>query len=194
MLWEREPTVHVVRSAGSVGSESEDRRKTSRDLRCRPLVGQHRDPHPAAVGRKKGGQSERLPNSERAAKGAMLPHSLPLRRKDRCAKLPGCTLPGRRGNIQELRALRPPAGLAAPRPPTVLRLIHGLPPRRHRPAKRPPSPTPPPTAASPCVLRKLALAVETGSAAGEQERPLSSRQGEGTGTTPLVKPCHPPKG
>ena len=42
-----------------------------------------RDPYPAALGQKKGGQSERLPNRKRAAKGARIAQSLLLRTKDR---------------------------------------------------------------------------------------------------------------
>ena len=55
-------------------------------LRFQPLVGS-RDPYPAALGQKKGGQSERLPNKEvlrkKAAKGVRIAQSLVLRRKDR---------------------------------------------------------------------------------------------------------------
>ena len=51
-------------------------------LRYYPLV-ENRDPYPAALGQKNGGQSERLPNSKRAAKGARIAQSLLLRRKDR---------------------------------------------------------------------------------------------------------------
>ena len=40
-------------------------------LRFQPLV-ENRDLHPAALGQKKGGQSERLPNSKRAAKGSRM--------------------------------------------------------------------------------------------------------------------------
>ena len=51
-------------------------------LRFKLLV-ENRDPYPAALGEKKGGQSERLPNSKRAAKGARIAQSTLLRRKDR---------------------------------------------------------------------------------------------------------------
>ena len=55
-------------------------------LRFKPLV-ESRDPYLAALGQKKGGQSERLPNKEalckRAAKGARIAQRLLLRRKDR---------------------------------------------------------------------------------------------------------------
>ena len=185
VLWEHEPTVHVVRSGGSVGLESKDRRRASRDLRSQPLVGQHRDPHPAAVGQKRGGQSERLPNSERTAEGARGFHRA-CRSGERTGA-PNCPAGG--GSSGSSGRSNPLAGLAAPRPLTVLRPVHGLPPRRHRPAERPP----PPKAASPCVLRKLALAVETGTAAGMQERPLPSRRGWAPAPLPC-DPCRPPEG
>ena len=55
-------------------------------MRFQPLL-ESRDPYPPALGQKKGGQSERLPNKEtlskRAAKGARIAQSLLLRRKDR---------------------------------------------------------------------------------------------------------------
>ena len=51
-------------------------------LRFQLLV-ESRDPYLDALEPKKGGQSERLPNSERAAKGARIAQSLLLRRKDR---------------------------------------------------------------------------------------------------------------
>ena len=51
-------------------------------LRFQLLV-ENRDPYPAALGQKKGRQSERLPKSKRAAKGARTAQSLLLRRKDR---------------------------------------------------------------------------------------------------------------
>ena len=51
-------------------------------LRFQPLV-ESRDPYPSALGQKKIRQSERLPNSKRAAKGARIAQSLLLRRKDR---------------------------------------------------------------------------------------------------------------
>ena len=78
--------------------ESKEGRNTSRDLRFLPLA-EHRDAHLATVGQKKGRQSERLPNSERAAKGARVTQSLPPRRKHRCAKLSRCTLPSRLGKF-----------------------------------------------------------------------------------------------
>ena len=51
-------------------------------LRLQPLM-ENRDPYLAALGQKKGGQSERLPNSKRVVKGARIAQSLLLRRKDR---------------------------------------------------------------------------------------------------------------
>ena len=44
---------------------------------------ENRYPQPATPGQKKGGHFERLPNSERGAKGARITQSFPLRRKDR---------------------------------------------------------------------------------------------------------------
>ena len=44
-------------------------------LRFQLLV-ENRDPHPAALGQKKGGQAERPPNSEMAAKGARIAQKL----------------------------------------------------------------------------------------------------------------------
>ena len=51
-------------------------------LRFQLLV-ESRNPYPVALGQKKGRQSERLPNSKRAAKVARIAQSLLLRRKDR---------------------------------------------------------------------------------------------------------------
>ena len=51
-------------------------------LRFQLLV-ENGDPYPAALGQKKGRQSERLLNSEKAANGARIEQSLLLRRKDR---------------------------------------------------------------------------------------------------------------
>ena len=51
-------------------------------LRFQPLV-ENRDPHLAALGQKKGRQSERLLNRGRDAKMARIAQSLLLRRKDR---------------------------------------------------------------------------------------------------------------
>jgi len=172
VLSEHEPTVHVVRTGGLVGLDSKERQKTSRVLRFQPLVEQHRDPHPAAVGQKKGGQSERLPNNERTAKVERLPQGSPLSRKDRCAKLHGCTLPGRRCSFQELRSLHPPGCPRSSEAPycAVTGTWPDSPPSLA--CKTPP----PPTAASPCMLHTLALAVEMGTAAWTQEIPLTSQR------------------
>ena len=51
-------------------------------LRFQPLV-ENRDPYQDALEQKKGRQSERIPNSERAAKGTRIAWSLLLMRKDR---------------------------------------------------------------------------------------------------------------
>ena len=67
-------------------------------MRFRLLV-ENRDPYLAALGKKKGRQSERLPNSERTAKGARIAWSLLLRRKDRQTKLSRLTLSSRLGTF-----------------------------------------------------------------------------------------------
>ena len=58
-----------------------------------------RYPYLGALGQKKGGQSERLPKSKRAAKGARIAQRLLLRRKDRYTKLYRYTLPSRLGTF-----------------------------------------------------------------------------------------------
>ena len=87
------------------------------------LLVENSDPYLAALGQKKARQSERLPNSKRAAKGARIAQSLLLRRKDRWTKLSRCTLPSRLGTFRSFRCSIPLAGYAAPRPPTMLRSL-----------------------------------------------------------------------
>ena len=102
----------------------------SERLRFQPLV-ENRYPQLAAPGQKKGGHFERLPNSERAAKGARITQSLLLRRRDMSTKSSWHTQPCRLGTFRNFRHSIPLAGNAALRAPMVINSLQLLPPCQH---------------------------------------------------------------
>jgi len=120
VLSEHEPTIHVVCTGGLVGLESKERQKTSRALRFQPLVGQHRDPHLAAVGQKKGGQSERLLTVRELLKGQGFHRACHAGERTGVPNCPRALCPSGGEFFRSSGRFIPLAGLAAPRPLTVI--------------------------------------------------------------------------
>ena len=173
-------------------------------LRFQPFV-DNRDPHTATLGHRKGGYSERLPSSKRAAEGVEFAWSLLLRRRDRWTRLSGCTPPSMLGTLRSFRRSIPLPVYSALRIPTVMCSLllpsswpagtssqTGSPCCGIRPARgrlclwqlQTQS-----TDTYTCVLGPLVLTVVTGTAAGKQETALSSPKAPAlTPVTPEITP------
>ena len=92
------------------------------------------DPHPAALGQRKDGQSKRPPSSERAAEGVGFAWSLLHRGRDRWKRLSGCAQPRRLGTLRSFRCSMALAGYSALRFPTVTCSLLHIPPGLPAPA------------------------------------------------------------
>lgn len=155
-------------------------------MRFQPLV-KNGYPQPAAMRQKKGGHTERVPNSETAAKRTRSAQRLLPRTKERLTKLSQRTQPRRLRTFRGFRCSSPLAGIAALRTPNSDTEPAAL-SFRLAPARKPATHDTWPSRgqprlwelqghsikAPPCMLDPLALEVEVSTAAGRQERALSS--------------------
>ena len=163
-----------------------------------------RDPYPAALGQKKGRQSERLPNKEalskRAAKGARIAQSL-LLRKGQVDKIVWVYSAQQVGSFHDFQVLQLPGWLHSSKDP--LRDTQPTAPfsRPAPPGSQTGKPYPGVRPAKgkiclqqlqmqsieayTCVLSPLVQAVETGIAAKKQETALSSPK------APIPLSCYP---